>query len=77
MADVYGVQVEDIIPDSFIATEAVCIVKMLDDDGDYRLAHVYSDGISAWEALGMARAAVIDLERQLARAMDEADGDDD
>lgn len=73
MAEVYGVKVEDIIPDNFIPTEVVVVVKMLDDDGEYRMAHVYSDGVSTWEALGMARAVVLDLERHLLSAMGDMD----
>lgn len=69
MTDVYGVKVDDIVPDDYIPTEVVVVVKMLDDDGDYRMAHVYSDGVSTWEALGMARAMVLQLELELTQAM--------
>lgn len=69
MAEVFGIEVEDIILDGQIPTEAIGIIKVMDDEGDYRVGYVFSDGLTTWESLGLARSLVLNLERQISHAM--------
>ncbi|GAA4082859.1 hypothetical protein [Actinomadura miaoliensis] len=55
MAELYGLQVED-LPEGWEPVEAVCVVKCLrpeDADFPYGLIAVATGGLSTWEAEGM------------------------
>ncbi len=52
---VYGLESEA-LPDGWTPLCAVSIVKALDTNGVVRLCSRYTDGLNAWEALGMLTA---------------------
>lgn len=65
MADVYGVgmpDLEDIEEEGFTPFEAVTILKGFDAEGCLSLVILTSDGIPAWELLGMADVLKRDAE---------------
>lgn len=55
----------DHLPDGFVPLEAVVVVKGLDSDGDNVVYRCATDGLSTWEALGMAVTLVDNLRHGL------------
>lgn len=60
----YGLDLPD-LPQEWTPLEAAVVMKCLGADGTVRLVSRYTPGVSAWEALGMLRAEVINSEQQL------------
>jgi len=68
MADIFGLPVED-LPDGWQPVEAILIIKCLKPNGSefpYGLCARITDGMSTWEAAGMASWAVQNALAQLA-----------
>lgn len=55
----------DSLPEGTTALEWVISVKCLDEDAEVCLYSTRSDGLTAWEALGMATSAADDLREAL------------
>jgi len=53
VAELFGVEIGD-LPEGSLAIAFVVMVKALDPDGDLVLYERKSDGLTTWEALGMA-----------------------
>jgi hypothetical protein len=80
MADVYGVQMED-LPDGWQALDAMVIVKCIDASGDpnlsmQRLAMRSSDGVSSWEGVGMLTCYADELRKQFLGSTLDIDDED-
>lgn len=56
MADVYGIEVPD-MPNGYLPTDVVVLVKALGEDGKARYIELRSPGMSSIEALGMLTTA--------------------
>lgn len=69
-ATVFGLDLEEQLPDGWQPLEVIAIVKCLDGDGVVRLCSRYSTSLNGWEALGM-----LDLECSAQRALLVADFD--
>ena len=58
-------------PENWTPLEHVVISKMLDDQGELRIAHDATDGLNTWEAIGMVIACADKLRRRLNDLTDE------
>jgi hypothetical protein len=56
VSDVLNIDVPD-LPDKFTPLELVAVVKCLDDQGNPTIAVRTSEGLMAWEVIGMLTAA--------------------
>lgn len=56
--------------------EAVAVFKCLDSDGEPALVVRHSDGVAAWDAIGMLQIA-LDVNRDRASEMFEGDGNEE
>ncbi len=53
MTALAALQFTEDLPDGWTPLEAVVVVTALDTDGDVRLHHAATDGLSSCEAIGM------------------------
>lgn len=75
---IYGLEAEA-MPDGWTPLEAFAVVKCLDEDGDVALLARSTDGVRAWDAVGMLTAALDTQRDQLGKNFipsDEEDGED-
>lgn len=56
MSQIENIDVPD-LPDKFLPLEIVAVVKCLDDQGNPTIAVRTSEGLMAWEVIGMLTAA--------------------
>jgi hypothetical protein len=62
MTLVFGVEIAD-MPENYIATEAVVILKCMDDAGEVFLLLRNSDTLRSWDRIGLLTCA-LDLARE-------------
>lgn len=75
MTTICGVEVLD-IPEEAVAVEVIVLIKALDEDGDPSVYTRTSEGLSAFEAVGMLQLE-LDRRRDLMLDAFRADGDGD
>lgn len=62
----FGLELPD-LPSNVTALEVVMSIKVLDEEGEVRLYERCSEGLSTWEALGMATTLADSLRNGLQR----------
>lgn len=72
--DISGLQVDD-LPDDCIPLEAIVLIKCLAPDGATMICERSSDGITPWEAIGMALSYADGLRHALVHGEEEDDAD--
>lgn len=75
MAEVFGLPLEWEAEEGYVISPiaAVVVIKAIDSDGEEIHAVVVTPGLTAVEALGMARMAVIHAEENVKQTMYSAD----
>jgi hypothetical protein len=68
--------VSDGIPEHLIVSKAIVVVEGLDDDNNQVLWTSTSQGMKAWQTIGLLDTALT-IERNALRYGDDDDGDDD
>jgi hypothetical protein len=63
----------DLLPDGYVPIDFAVSIKALDEEGDVVIINGRSQGLAAWEALGMLTCATDDLRATMQRR----EGDDD
>lgn len=63
------------LPEGVTALECILSIKALDEEGNVRLFERTSDGLTGWEALGMAHTLTDSLAANLIRRDETDDGD--
>lgn len=66
---IFGLEPQDPLPENSQPYESVALVKCLRADGELELAVRPTHGLTIWEELGMLRAAVVQVEAQIAAEM--------
>jgi len=60
---IYGMPTNTVLPEGWMAIEAVAVIKCLDVEGDARLLVATTPTLNPWEAVGMLVGAA-DSERE-------------
>lgn len=68
----FGMEIVD-LPDGVTALECVMSIKALDEDGNVRLFERSSEGLTGWEALGMAHTLMDSFSQGLTRVSEDDD----
>lgn len=68
--DLFGMEIPE-LPNGVTALECVMSIKVLDEDGNMRLYERTSQGLNAWEALGMINTLADSLRRRLMESEDD------
>jgi hypothetical protein len=76
MAVVFGVEMPD-LPEGAVPLDVVCLVKALDAEGRMMLCERSSDGLTRWEALGMATTFADSMRARLIDSLRDGDDGDD
>lgn len=63
MAEIFGLDVTD-LGEGYTAIDALVIVKALDDEGRVLLCQRHTEGLRAWDLLGMLECTKADVQVQ-------------
>lgn len=72
MADSFGLDFVDDLPEGAQPLEAVVIVKYMDEEG-VQMFHTATPGLNTWEAIGMTRWTQLKLEQGLLEGGEDED----
>lgn len=73
---IYGLETNIELPDGWMPLEGVAVVKCLNETGDVSLLLANTNGVSAWEILGMLTAAIRSTEDDMTFVGIDDDDDD-
>ena len=73
----FGMALDDVLPEGAIPLEAVVVVKYLDKKGSVDVWHTATPELNIWEAVGMVRAASLQLDRGLRGEVEEGEDEEE